>query len=76
MKTWTICGEWNHERTGSDVHQMQFLVFTHDDKDPLQALNEEYDLSAMTYLRGKITQVTDQKAFTLGHGLPVPIHRK
>jgi hypothetical protein len=58
---WIIDGRWRHNVTGN-VYEAKFFVITKENEDPVQVLNDNYDLSGMTYLRGNVTPETEIKA--------------
>jgi len=78
MITWLIDGWWKHNEQAEKKidcnHRYRVIVTTDNNDNPMEVLNEIYDLSGMTYLRGNVTQIISKQAFNLtpGDGINTP----
>jgi len=60
MKIWHVKGNWEHKHT-NNVISMEFIV-GNDGNDPIETINEEFDMSNMIYLNGEILEVNSSFA--------------
>ena len=64
MRTFLIQGFWYHKPTDRE-YVYHYVVVANDNQDPLEVLNEKYDLSGLTYRRGQILDISEPEAFNL-----------
>lgn len=64
MKTWLVKGEWLHKATNK-VHKLNFVVLTENNHDAVSEIDQHFDMSNMTYIRGEVIDLCSPTAICL-----------